>query len=385
MRKLVIGMALASTALATPALARQNSWYVEIDGGAMIVEDTKLNIAPTAASTVYTSNAVTIDNHYGYDFGGIVGYDFGGFRLEAEASYRKADPDNLTATIRIPAAGSVASTASGIGSYNYVAGDASSLTFMVNGMLDFGPDDGLQGFIGGGVGVARVKLLDSINSAGPGFINDSDTRFAWQALAGIRAPLSDHWDVGVKYRFLNTNKLAFNDTGGRPIQTRWRSHSLLGTFTYNFGGRPVEVAPPPPPPPPVVEAPPPPPPPPPPVVQVVCNKGPYIVFFDWDKSDVTAEAATILDSAITAYGNCDRVPIMLAGYADRSGSTQYNQALSGRRNTAVRGYLTSHGIADAAITSQAFGESNPRVPTADGVRELQNRRVEITYGPGSGM
>ncbi|MDB5723485.1 MAG: autotransporter protein, partial [Novosphingobium sp.] len=39
---------------------------------------------------------------------------------------------------------------------------------------------------------------------------------------------------------------------------------------------------------------------------------------------------------------------------------------------------------DGAITSQAFGETNPRVPTADGVRELQNRRVEITYGPGSG-
>ena len=41
--------------------------------------------------------------------------------------------------------------------------------------------------------------------------------------------------------------------------------------------------------------------------------------------------------------------------------------------------------ARGAISSQAFGESNPRVPTADGVRELQNRRVEITYGPGSGM
>jgi outer membrane protein OmpA-like peptidoglycan-associated protein len=37
-----------------------------------------------------------------------------------------------------------------------------------------------------------------------------------------------------------------------------------------------------------------------------------------------------------------------------------------------------------AITGKAFGEANPRVPTADGVRELQNRRVEITYGPGSG-
>jgi OOP family OmpA-OmpF porin len=117
---------------------------------------------------------------------------------------------------------------------------------------------------------------------------------------------------------------------------------------------------------------------------VVCNKGPYIVFFDWDKSDITPEAAAILDSAVSAYGNCANVPIMLAGYADRSGKPTYNQGLSERRNASVRSYLTSRHPR-WRITSQGFGESNPRVPTADGVRELQNRRVEITYGPGSGM
>ena len=133
-------------------------------------------------------------------------------------------------------------------------------------------------------------------------------------------------------------------------------------------------------------APPPPAPPPPaPIAQTVCNKGPYIVFFDWDKADITPEAATVLDSAITAYGNCASVPIMLAGYTDRSGTERYNMGLSERRNGATRSYLTSHGVPDETIASQAFGESSPRVPTADGVRELQNRRVEITYGPGSGM
>ena len=108
------------------------------------------------------------------------------------------------------------------------------------------------------------------------------------------------------------------------------------------------------------------------------------MFFDWDKSNVTPEAATILDSAVQAYGNCNNVPIMLAGYADRSGTPKYNVGLSGRRNESVTAYLTSHGVAAAAIAGKAFGETNPRVPTADGVRELQNRRVEITYGPGSG-
>ena len=76
---------------------------------------------------------------------------------------------------------------------------------------------------------------------------------------------------------------------------------------------------------------------------------------------------------------------MVAGYADRSGGDRYNQGLSERRATAVRGYLVSRGIEDGTISTQGFGETNPRVPTADGVREPQNRRVEILYGPGSGQ
>ena len=126
----------------------------------------------------------------------------------------------------------------------------------------------------------------------------------------------------------------------------------------------------------MVEAPPPPP---------VCNKGPYIVFFDWDRSELTAEATTVLSSAVTAYATCASVPVMVAGYADRSGAPGYNQGLSERRAGTVRGYLNTRGIDNSAIATQGFGETNPRVPTADGVREVQNRRVEITYGPGSGL
>jgi outer membrane protein OmpA-like peptidoglycan-associated protein len=117
----------------------------------------------------------------------------------------------------------------------------------------------------------------------------------------------------------------------------------------------------------------------------VCNKGPYIVFFEWDKSDITPEAATILDNAVSAYTNCGTASVMLAGHTDRSGSAAYNMGLAERRNDSVREYLTGRGVPGARISSEAFGETQPRVPTADGVRELQNRRVEITYGPGSGM
>jgi outer membrane protein OmpA-like peptidoglycan-associated protein len=109
------------------------------------------------------------------------------------------------------------------------------------------------------------------------------------------------------------------------------------------------------------------------------------VFFDFDESVITADAATILDNAVTAYANCGTAAVMLAGHTDRSGSVQYNIGLAERRNASVTEYLTGRGIPAGRISGEAFGESQPRVPTADGVRELQNRRVEVTYGPGSGM
>ncbi|MBA4755548.1 MAG: OmpA family protein [Sphingobium sp.] len=343
MRKLALAAALATTALATPAMARDDSWYVGVDAGVLLVEDQDMTFSavPPGGRPV-----PSIDYHKGYDFDANIGYDFGGFRLEAEAAYKRAKID-------------FDKTGGGFG------GAASALSFMLNGLLDFGPDDGLQGFVGGGVGVSRGKLASDI-------VNDSDTGFAWQAIAGVRYPVTNNVDVSLKYRFFNQDDIklipAYQSVygqAGSTADTKLRTHSLLVGLTYNFG----EPAAPPPPPPPVAE----------------CSPGPYIVFFEWDKSDVTPDAATILDNAVSAYSNCGSAQVMLAGYADKSGSASYNVGLSQRRADAVKAYMASKGIPDGVMTTQAFGESNPRVETADGVRELQNRRVEITYGPGSGM
>lgn len=109
-----------------------------------------------------------------------------------------------------------------------------------------------------------------------------------------------------------------------------------------------------------------------------CNPGPYTVFFDWDSTAISPEASTILDSAAASTAGCTNGQFSVSGYADRSGPDSYNMGLSQRRADVVRSFLTGQGVPDANITTHAFGESNPRVPTADGVRELQNRRVEIT-------
>lgn len=117
---------------------------------------------------------------------------------------------------------------------------------------------------------------------------------------------------------------------------------------------------------------------PPPAPPAPCNPGPYIVFFDWDSSAISPDASTILDSAAAGTAGCTNGKFSVSGYADRSGPDRYNMALSQRRADGVRDFLTGHGVPVANITTHAFGETNPRVPTADGVRELQNRRVEIT-------
>lgn len=371
MRKLAITLALATTALSTPALARDDAWYVGIEGGAMLVEDIRFDVGTLVEAT-------TIDHKAGYDVDMTVGYDFGGFRAEAEIGYKKASVTGVQSTTTLPA-GALTFPA---GNYPLAGGSSSALSFMVNGMFDFGDDDGLQAFVGGGVGVARVKGKYGLN-ARSNFINDSDTVFAWQAIAGVRAPLSDSIDVSLKYRFFNADNPVFVDAVGRRTEGRFRSHSILGGLTFNFGAPeepPVVVTPEPAPTPTWTPTPEPTPTP----TAIPCTPGPYIVFFDWDKSDITPEAASILDNAISNYQNCGNAQVMLAGHADKSGSASYNVGLSQRRADSVKAYLTGRGIPGGVIGTEAFGESRPRVETADGVRELQNRRVEVQYGPGSG-
>lgn len=95
MRKLAIVLALASTAIATPALARDDAWYIGVEGGAGIVEDGSLDIGTA-------SNAGTVDHKTGYDADGIIGYDFGGFRLESEVGYKKASVTEFASTTTTP-------------------------------------------------------------------------------------------------------------------------------------------------------------------------------------------------------------------------------------------------------------------------------------------
>lgn len=105
----------------------------------------------------------------------------------------------------------------------------------------------------------------------------------------------------------------------------------------------------------------------------------YIVFFAWDRSDVTPVAQEILKQVAEDYRAGRRARIALAGHADRSGPEAYNQGLSERRARSIAAALTRLGVPSEALVLNWYGETRPRVQTPDGVREPQNRRVEITF------
>lgn len=111
------------------------------------------------------------------------------------------------------------------------------------------------------------------------------------------------------------------------------------------------------------------------------GEDPFRVFFDWSKPELTRDARSTLDEVVVAYQRLKPSRVVVAGHTDRSGPVGVNLAESRRRAIAVKSYLTAQGVSASAVTVSAFGESQPIVATEDGVREAQNRRVEISLVP----
>lgn len=103
----------------------------------------------------------------------------------------------------------------------------------------------------------------------------------------------------------------------------------------------------------------------------------YIVYFDWDRSDIRPDAAAVIADVVVDAATLGAPPISVTGHTDLSGSAEYNMGLSLRRADSVRDALIAGGVMPDQITTAGRGEEEPAVPTADGVREQANRRAEI--------
>ena len=107
----------------------------------------------------------------------------------------------------------------------------------------------------------------------------------------------------------------------------------------------------------------------------------FTVYFDLGSDKVTDSARKTLVEAAAAYKTAGLVRIEATGYTDTVGTPEYNMALSLRRAEAVRTVLGTLGVPSGAIATTGKGEENLAVPTADGVNEPKNRRVEIQMKP----
>jgi iron complex outermembrane receptor protein len=109
----------------------------------------------------------------------------------------------------------------------------------------------------------------------------------------------------------------------------------------------------------------------------------YMVFFDFNKSDLTPEAVKIVDQAAQNAAPSKVTRIEVTGHTDTVGSDAYNMRLSRRRAESVGAELEAKGIPSSEIEIIAKGKKDLLVPTADGVKEPQNRRVQIVYAAGA--
>lgn len=107
------------------------------------------------------------------------------------------------------------------------------------------------------------------------------------------------------------------------------------------------------------------------------EQGRFVVYFGLNQSTLDAEAQSVVAAAAQEFRSSGSARISVRGHTDTSGSAAYNQALSERREQAVANELVRQGVPADAITGEALGESDPAVPTGDGVVEEANRRVDI--------
>ena len=336
----------AGTAAAQTPEAK--GWYVGVLGGLNFTEetsaDTRIIGVALGKRSVLTGADAEISHKWGWAAGGLAGYDFGSFRLQADVIFRRNVFDKTTVS----------------GVEGDASGRVSSLAPMVSALYDIPTGTSFVPYVGAGIGASRTTVRSDGAKEGKWGI-------AYQGIAGLRYDMSRNLALGVEYRYFATPERDFNENNIKNYG--YHNHSAFMALTYKFA---QDVAPPPEP---AVMAPPPPTPPPAAAAPELARS--YLVFFDWNAATVTAEAATIMTEAATAATQLAVTRIEVTGHADRSGIPAYNQKLSEKRGAAVKNALVQLGVSESQITVVGKGETSPLVPTADGGREPQNRRVEI--------
>jgi OOP family OmpA-OmpF porin len=353
---------LAATILALPVAAKAqpiSGLYVAggIGGNYLMDTDAKLSV------NGYHQGSGKISNKNGGVVGlASVGYGLGnGLRLELEG-------DGIGGHVNLK-------------SPNHGGGTLYTYGVFGNALYDFNINAPVVPYVGAGVGYQFSAFNNgSVYAAGgnPAFnINNStEGSVAAQGIVGVAFPITAAPGLAVtaEYRFVATlqdekfggtyTNNGINSGGQLKVSNQYNNELLVG-LRYAFGVAPAPAAA---------------------ATQMtqaaVVAPAPaparsYLVFFDWDKADLTARAQQIIAEAAHNASRVSATKIDVAGHADSSGTPAYNQGLSLRRANNVAAELVRLGVPKNEIAITAYGDTKPLVPTAPGVREPQNRRVEI--------
>ena len=332
--KRIVAVAALLVALPVASQAQElqfPAFYGGIEAGGNWMRDSTATFVFGNSTAV---GAVTTDNP-GWAVGGVIGYDFVGPRVELEGMFRR---NTSTVGVYSP------------GGFNFGAA-TESISAMANVYYDFMAGQTIVPYVGVGVGA------DFITTYAAGTRNNS-TQFAYQGIVGVGYNVNEQFRLNLDGRYHASMAPAV-------------SHPVLGTANYGNSNWTVMLsahikfaaekeAPSPPPAAPAPPAP-----------------SSFMVFFDFDRSDLSSQAQVTLTQVANAYKTKGTARVTATGHTDRSGPESYNMALSLRRANSVKDGLVRNGVPANVITVTGRGEAQPLVPTADGVREAQNRRVEI--------
>ncbi|MHB1305081.1 MAG: OmpA family protein [Acidiphilium sp.] len=319
--------------------------YVDLGLGTSLMQSQKYHVAPSFAG----QNGSLISRP---DVAGQVGIGYGlgnGFRIELDGNYfrnsaRKAK-DNLFGDSR---------SHGGINTYGVLA----------NAYYDIPTGTNFVPFVGGGIGYMWQKF-QHVQIPG-GQLGGTYGSFAFDVGAGVayNIPQVPGLALTAQYQYVElTHNRKYNDFGTVANVGHSGNHEILLGVRY-------ELFPPAPPPPPA------------PAPTPVAAPAPapartYLVFFNWDKANLTPRATQIVQEAAQASQTTHVTRLNVNGYTDTSGLASYNMKLSYRRANAVAAQLVTDGVPKQDIMIKGYGETHLLVPTGPGVREPQNRRVEI--------
>ena len=338
----------AATCLVMPVVAQAQPVtgpYVSLSGGVTIENPVNYRFDASGASG-------KLQWRPGYTVLGGIGYGFGdGFRVEFDGDY-------LHTTVH-KADGSA-------GSQTRIFGAEKNYGGFANVFYDIPVGLPIFPYVGAGAGYQYVSYDRNIGVPSS-FVYGTEGSFAYDVIGGLSYPIAalPGLSVTAEYRFMQlTSSRNFPATDARTVNIgQESSHSFLLGLRYQIFNPPPAPAPTPAPAPVAAPAP--------------APAKSYLVFFDWDKYSLTQRALNIISQAASDSKTAQTTTIDVSGYTDTSGTPDYNMGLSWRRAKAVAAQLVADGVPASEIETQGFGETHLLVPTGPGVREPQNRRVEI--------